>query len=116
MNDEAIRALLLVLAEHEVHESVWWNCSLQFFVGCNDVFAWGCADAEPIESGHDIDALDQACKDAELNGPWLYCARKRKMRPQGALYKHIEPENRHWFDECGQERIVGIGNPVAQLA
>jgi len=106
--------LLRILAEHECHDCVWWHCDLTFFVGCNDVFCWACADAEPVASEADVDALEQALKDADDDGAMLYCARKRGMRPQGALYKHIDPANRHWFDECGPEREVGPGNPAHQ--
>ena len=94
-------------ADAEERGSLWINC--------NDFFAWGCADSESIESAEDLLLLAQAMSDADLAGdaswgPLLYCARRAKLRPQGAAY----PKNRGlWplFDACGPEREVGIGNP-----
>ena len=78
-------------------------------VVCNDFFYWACSDYEPI---NDWDLLEQSMKDAgDKDGPLLYCARKAKMRPQGAYYKYLNPENHHWFDACGKEREVNFCNP-----
>ena len=44
----------------------------------------------------------------------LYCARKRKMRPQGAMYKTIPKTLWHLFDVCGEEREMNMGNPKPQ--
>ena len=41
----------------------------------------------------------------------LYCARKRSMRPQGALYSCIPEEHWDLFNKCGPEREVHAGNP-----
>jgi len=87
----------------------------------NDVFAWGCADAEDIDE-NSIGDLERARTDLlEADGrmgglvtSMLYAARKREMRPQGAMYQHIPEGVRHLFDECGPERETGFGNPESQ--
>jgi len=42
---------------------------------------------------------------------WLFCARVRGMRPQGACYPKDAPEVWPLFDACGPERPTGHGNP-----
>ena len=44
----------------------------------------------------------------------LFCARARKMRPQGAFYKHLKPELHDLFNACGEERGVNFINPENQ--
>ena len=82
------------------------NC----FINCNDFFWWGCSDCEALD---DWDLLEQSLIDAvgADDGYLLYCARKRKMRPQAAFYKYLKPEIHHWFDECGEKRETEFGNP-----
>lgn len=99
-------------------DDLWWRGRdgastgpLEFFVNCNDVFAWGCADCEKIESDEDLDALDQAKADAPNDWPLLFVARKRKTRPQGAVYKHFDIESIPLFNACGPRREPGLGNP-----
>jgi hypothetical protein len=49
----------------------------------------------------------------------LYCARIRKMRPQGACYKTIEPQFWPLFDAAGEPREAdraAFGNPVSQAS
>ena len=105
--------LLKLIAERDCYGVLFWNSDLEFFINCNDFFAWGCADAEPVQTPEDVGALERAFQDAGDDGPLLYCARRRGMRPQGAYYDHIEKE--HWplFDACGPEREVTFGNPKA---
>lgn len=83
------------------------------FVNCNDTFFWGCSDAEDIESREDIDLLKKSFEDVggHYCGSDLFCARKRKCRPQGACYTYYPEEYWHLFDECGEERETGLGNP-----
>lgn len=103
-------------------------------VVCSDIFAWGCADVEDIESSDDIELLRQSIKDCleieqrSSHGVLLYCARKRQMRPQGAYYKYLDvydykkdqprelneeaTEKMHkLFNDAGPKREVGLGNP-----
>lgn len=108
--------VLQLVAKYDIHDSIFWNSSLKFFVNVNDVFAWGTADLQEV-TAENIDALEQAIIDCEklsdvgeVYGGWLFAARIRKVRPQGASY----PEERElWplFDACGPEREVGFGNP-----
>lgn len=81
---------------------------------CNDLFWWGCADAEPIESHADLAALVQAHDDSSEAGFELYCARRRRMRPQGAIYKYYSAEVQRLFDACGPDRSVDVLNPIHQ--
>lgn len=91
---------------------------ISFFVDCSDLFYWGCADSEPL-TPENVDEFERAYEDlkaqfgytmASIYGSMLFCARQRKLRPQGCCY----PDDRAlWplFDECGPEREVGLGNP-----
>ncbi len=128
MNTEQIIRLLKIIAHNDDAHSLWWKEArkgeggnqyvekgdLLFFIACNDVFAWGCADCELIEGQEDIDALERAYNDAEADGAHLFVARKRGMRPQGAMYQYIDKENRSFFDLCGPRREVSFGNPKEQ--
>lgn len=107
-----IEPLLRVIAEYELHGEVLWYTDMKFFVNCNDLFFWALADGEPIETIQDVEALEQACKVAKYDGSSLYCARRRKMRPQGAFYKHFDKGSWPLFDACGPYRPVTFGNPV----
>lgn len=114
MTNDSIIKLLQLVAEADIHSYIFWNSSLDFFVNCNDLFFWGCADAERITEDS-IEDLATAIKDAgDIDGPRLYCARRRKMRPQGCIYKYIDIKNWHLFDACGPERKAGTGNPKEQ--
>ena len=87
----------------------------EILIHCPDFFAWGLADLEPVT---DTELLAQCyldCKNIDwINGediaPFLYCARQRKRRPQGACYPR---DKRFWklFDACGERREPGPGNP-----
>lgn len=107
-----IERLLKLIAEYEIWDLVFWHTNLKFYVNCNDLFAWGLADAEEITESN-IDLLEQSLKDADyIDGAFLFCARSRKMRPQGAMYENIEKKNWYLFDECGPTRK--INNPFQQ--
>jgi hypothetical protein len=110
--------LLKLVAEHDMRDALYWSEDLSFYFLCNDIFFWGCADGEDVENQQDVDLLEQCIKDCqtvrqfgEVYASQLYCAKKRKMRPQGAYYKHIEVKEL-WplFDACGPEREVNFGN------
>lgn len=106
--------LLRVIAKHECHDEIWWNEELQFYVNCNDVFGWACADAEDISTDEDIALLDRSLTESKTHGALLYCARRRKERPQGALYKHLPPEVQELLNACGPERPIDFFNPQDQ--
>ena len=126
---------LLRLTAFHYTEYVWWRLgdskfvdgklivsdpdTLHFFVNCNDVFEWGTADLEPIDDDADIEALESTVWECEAirgygrgeDGFMLWVARKRGMRPQGAMYKHIDRELWHLFDAVGPERELDMLNP-----
>lgn len=89
---------------------------IEIMVGCNDFFAWACADAEEVTPDN-VSVLEQAIADCEavddhVYGPLLFCARMRQCRPQGAAYPD-DAELAALFDACGPTRAVGFGNPKA---
>lgn len=125
MTDELdfMRRVLTVFA-FDFTEAVWWRVDdgeVKFFAQCNDVFAWGCADCEEILPA-DLEALEAAATDArtvadgECYVAELYSARRRGMRPQGAVYKNLPEGMWPMFDACGPERETGLGNPHRQPA
>lgn len=103
-------------------EQVWWRTDpeyapVTFLVKCNDLFAWACADCEPI-TAENIDVLEQVAAelsddDKEFMGE-LFAARSRKMRPQGACYKNWPEHIREMFNACGPDRSIDFGNPYTQ--
>lgn len=96
--------LLRLASKYDACESLQWTEDLRFFINCNDVFFWACADAEKVTKA-DVPLLAQCWLLAgAIDGDMLYCARKRKLRPQGAMYKFIDEENWHLFDAVGPER------------
>ncbi len=92
-------------------------------VECSDVFWWGCVDHELIEA-EDAPLLLKCKEDITNLGvleehliryhtATLYCARKREMRPQGAMYKNTPVELWPLFNACGPHRPSELGNPYA---
>ncbi len=76
---------------------------ITMFVNCNDLFYWGCADAEEITE-ENIGLLEEALVVDNTYGADLFCARSRKMRPQQPCYKGYSEEIKKLFDACGPER------------
>jgi len=104
MNTKFIEQLLILTAKYDAMSELWWNEDLNFSAICNDVFWWGTADCEDI-TPDTIVMLEKALADGGiLYGMMLYCARQRKMRPQGAIYKDIDKKYWPLFDACGPER------------
>ena len=90
MQTEQIRKILSSISKHDLCGWVIWDDQLiHFSIICNDVFFWGCADCEDIATDDDIALLDKCFEDTEMHGEALYCARRRKERPQGAFYKYL---------------------------
>ena len=129
MTDAELAARVLALFDkYELYEFLWWRTGKRygggefrspasFFVNCNDLFYWGCADCEEI-TPENVAELERALADAEsaekymaVHGGELFCCRLRKMRPQGAYYNRIPEALWPLFDACGPEREVGGGNP-----
>lgn len=72
-------------------------------INCNDLFYWGCADAQEITID-DISDFNKAIKETERHGEILWCCRKRNMRPQKPYYKYFNEKETKLFDDCGPER------------
>ena len=122
-----IERLLKVGEKYDMRDQFYWRCGpkygggqfnypASFFINCNDLFYWGCADLEEV-TPENIGELEKALEDAKeahpeghIWGDFLFCCRMRKMRPQGAAYVEYE-ELWPLFDDCGPERLVEIGNP-----
>ncbi len=100
-------------------EPIYWAthgdyAPVTFFVNCNDLFWWATADAEKLLP-EDMPMLRQAILDVQAAdvydlrldnyemGCALWCARKRKMRPQQPAYPKDE-QLRALFDACGSLR------------
>lgn len=119
---QVVEVLTMFAFEHT--EDLWWRMNaenrseLNLYAACNDFFFWGCADGEEItqeklpvlwEAKKEMDNL--SISDHELEYGLLFCAKVRKMRPQGAYYKYLKEETWPLFDTCGPFRESGIGNP-----
>jgi hypothetical protein len=122
--------VLRIFARADIRDELFWNFyeegELKFFALCSDVFEWGTADMEEIRV-EDLDLLEQTHRDlmatpvADPTHAWavtwtadLYSARKRKKRPQGAVYKNMPEEVQVLFNACGPERKTDIFNPKKQ--
>ena len=86
-------------------------------INCNDQFFWGAADGEDVTL-ETLPALKQAvidCKEVDqswgLEGPLLYAARQRKLRPQGAAYTYIPKDLWPLFNAVGGKREINLLNP-----
>lgn len=92
------------------------------FVPCSDVFSWGSADGEDV-AAEEIDDFAAAIEEVRAAAPhlhtdrvlalagWLFAARKRTLRPQGAVYASIPEALWDLFDAAGPGRDVVFGNP-----
>ena len=107
--------ILKAVDMHDLYDQVLWRVygsEVKFFIICNDLFYWGAADLEPIESYQDLKTLDQSMMDDKHSGQFLYCARRRNLRPQGACYGEMfDMDVWHYYDACGPVREVCFSNP-----
>lgn len=119
----------------DLWESFWWRTDgeyapVTFFVNCNDLFYWACADGETL-TPENLPALLTALEDVRRaqglptgewprardmkdgwdehwhSGSWaaqLFCARVRGMRPQRPCYRSMPEKLKPLFDACGPER------------
>lgn len=95
--------IMKLFEKYDACDELYWDAFLEFYVHCNDFFAWACADCEHVNGKEDLELLKECFKDSEYHGVLLYCAKKRKMRPQGAYYKYLKKDEK-LFDACGPER------------
>lgn len=85
---------------------------IKIYIRCNDIFYWGCSDAEEVRI-ENLSILRQSAKDIpNWKAGYLFCARVRGLRPQGAFYE-AKDDKKDWplFDACGPEREICMGNP-----
>jgi hypothetical protein len=92
---------------------------IHFYVICNDVFYWGTADLEEVTEDN-FEELQLAIAETvraggtACEGAYLFCARVRKLRPQGAVYRRMDSSVWPLFDAVGPERELTMDNPKAQ--
>jgi len=114
LTDGSVIKLLKIIAKYDVFhgwDNIFWTKDMEFRVLCNDIFWWGTGDAEEITED-DLTLFEESLKDGGWEvGYILYCARRRKMRPQGAAYSIIPEKYWPMFDACGPERKTDFGNP-----
>lgn len=77
--------------------------TINLFVNCNDLFAWGCADAEDVPSEEELYNLYDAWKKDKQYGVDFWCCRRRDMQPQKVI-KDIWKKNGVWSDELEKLR------------
>jgi hypothetical protein len=107
--------VLQLYEQADNYDALFWRSDgpegLRFYALCNDVFAWAYADAETIEPEDlpllrqclsDLQAADETTGDAHLSE--LFAARKRQLRPQPAMYRHLPQAVANLFDNAGPER------------
>lgn len=99
-------SLLKLMSKYDHTDTLLWNEELEFFILCNDLFFWGTADGEEVESQDDVDLLAECMLIDDCYGPDIYAARKRKMRPQKPYYKGAPRHVVEEFNKCGPERDV----------
>jgi len=120
---DEVYKLMQTFGRLDIDDITWYakkDGEIEVFVGCNDVFAWGCADMETIEPG-DIDLVGDIVSQLEsidtgLSSYWaiLYISRKRKLRPQGIIYEGLPKQMIALLNDCGPEREIDICNPYDQ--
>lgn len=84
---------------------------LTIFVNCNDLFWWGAASLQRLMP-ENIEVFERSIEDTRVamndqyptDGPLLFCARVRGMRPQPACYKNLTPAMAALYDACGPAR------------
>jgi hypothetical protein len=94
-SEKALAMLLnneVVFLNNHWWEKEWPEEAKQTFsinCNCNDVFAWGCADAEEITYDELKDLYDHFVKDPQW-GSAIWCIKKRKLMPQRPVLISIE--------------------------
>lgn len=94
--DENLALALLLNNEVVFLNSFWMHKELPeliqkktiIYVICNDMFAWGCSDAEEIN--HDeIEGLYEHYIKDQIFGAAIWCCKRRNMLPQKPVYNDI---------------------------
>lgn len=95
---DAEAAIAALLIEKKIFmNSNWWEKEwpeeaqkrISMNVNCNDVFAWGCADAESLDYSEIKDLFDHYQKDSSW-GTAVWCIKKRGYLPQKPIFNAIQ--------------------------
>lgn len=70
--------------------------TITLMVLCNDVFAWGCADAEEVTS-EELPVLFEMYQADRVNGPVKWVCKKRNQKPQKPVADMLK-EEKSWDD------------------
>jgi hypothetical protein len=119
-----VMCMLAELDEGETEHFMFWPVTpegVRISVTCSDVFYWGCADAEIVTRENFpqlrqayLDEIEASPDDVALHPGWLFVARLRNLRPQGAIYKALEYWEVPLFDAAGPPREINFSNPKSQ--
>lgn len=84
----------------------WKKDAVTLHVGCNDIFAWGCTDAEDITYS-ELESLYNMVRLDPVYGAAVWCIAKRKRWPQKPVEDDIRKQGIHDLDKIleGVERI-----------
>ena len=74
--------------------------SISVNANCSDVFAWACADAEPVMYSELTDLFEHHLKD-RVDGVSVWCIKKRNMMPQKPYYDAIMASGKWDLDTMG---------------
>lgn len=109
MEFEETKALAVLLANDIVFlNSFWWEetwpekakNSTSLNVNCNDIFFWGCSDAENLLYKDIQDLYDHYIKDPNW-GSSVWCIKKRNFLPKKPVYDAIMKLDVWNLDEMG---------------
>lgn len=106
-DEESILAILL-LSGHVFLNNFWWRdeypeearANISVNANCSDVFAWGCADAEPVQYSELVDLFEHYLKDPH-DGVSVWCCKKRNMMPQLPVYEVFKKSKIWDIDSMG---------------
>jgi hypothetical protein len=106
-DDELAVAYLLMHGVLFVN-SAWWEKEwpekarsiVHLFCNCNDVFAWGCSDAEPVEMD-DIRAIYEHYRKDRCWGTAVWACKKRNQMPQKPVAEAIRKQGVWHLDDLG---------------
>lgn len=91
--EESLALAELLNAEVVFLNSRWYRTEDQNLISvsvlCNDIFAWGCADAESLPFA-EIELLWHMWKKDPIWGPAIWCCKSTNMMPQSPVAKAIE--------------------------
>lgn len=132
---EPEKALAALLAAEQVFLNTNWNMkswpeeareTLVVYANCNDVFMWGCADAEDVSYDQINEVFDHWVKDPAW-GVAVWCIQRRGLMPQPPVERLIRcggiwdldamglkesPFKKDWSEEALDKRYGKLPDPV----